>query len=173
VQSTHSAPQWVASSTWSHAFAEFPSQFKYPLWHVNAHTPPLQLAVAWFAGQAVPHAPQCVTLDLRFAHTPPSQSTAGAVHSFVHPPFEQTLRVPFEQSFAQSPHVFALSRSTSQPSDGSPLQSATSGAHFAVRQLPSLQLNESTLGPPHGAHPVAVHPKAGSSIPTHAALQIF
>jgi len=110
-----------------------------------AHTPLLQLAVAFGRLQIVVQSPQCMTSVIRFDSQPSLTSALqsrwpAAQVTILHAPPEQ-VPVPFggAQDLPQAPQCCRLvPRSISQPSAGSPLQSPKPGAQL-TEQVPLAQ----------------------------------
>ena len=113
-------------------------QSPYPAAQAMLHCAPMQLGVPWFELQAVPHPPQLAGFPLvsvsqpsRLAFSFGLQSLQPRSQVMVHAPATQAV-VPCAvlQAALQAPQWAAVPlRSTSQPSPGSPLQSAQPALH--------------------------------------------
>ena len=155
------------------------SQSRWPAGQFDTwHVPFSQVHCPGVAVQSLVHEPHDVGSEKMFRSQPvemsPSQSWNPTSHApRTHVPLEQ-LAVPFGTS-QELPHVPqfspSLSRFTSQPSDGLPLQSCQPTSHEAMAQAPVGSQTVLAWLSLHGSQPGAAQPKAAFVSSTQAEPQ--
>jgi hypothetical protein len=117
----------------------------------------------------VPHAtlqpPQSVDDVFESTQRLPHVCSGGA-QAPTQPVGEQREAAPVHEVLHEV-HVAGCERSASQPSDGSPLQSAQPALHEATAHAPDAEHVARPLATVQGSQELAEHPNAGSDVSTH------
>jgi hypothetical protein len=142
--------------------------------HEIPHFDDAHVATAFFGvGHAFVQLPQCEGEELTSMHDDP-HAVVDPGQETTQPPWPNAQNIPVVHLVAQLPHVSGSVRSASQPSAGSPLQSARPFVHVVGAQRPaSSHFTEAAKGSEQRSQEVPPHPNAGSDASTHSSPQRF